>query len=232
MTLSIDPTRLSATLALVCKRPAVGMGKQRIAASLGADTALEIATHLLNCAVEDLHAWHGPVAILVAGVADTTWAQSLCPRATVAAQSNGNLGRRLMHGAEALDTHPIIFIGADCPALDQRYLTRCELALQTHDVVLGQASDGGVVAMASRAAWPDIEDLPWSTAALGRALFERCLTERLSVARLPALTDIDHAEQLPALAHTLRHDSRPARAALRQYLDTLTAGAGSPAASA
>jgi glycosyltransferase A (GT-A) superfamily protein (DUF2064 family) len=41
------------TLVLLCKRPAPGHGKQRLAASLGAERACAVAWALLDCALEE-----------------------------------------------------------------------------------------------------------------------------------------------------------------------------------
>ena len=51
------------TLVLVCKRPALGIGKQRLAAKVGQELALQIAEALLACALEDVLAWPGSVVI-------------------------------------------------------------------------------------------------------------------------------------------------------------------------
>ena len=45
------------TLVLVCKRPAPGVGKQRLAARLGSEMTFKIASALLACAVGDACDW-------------------------------------------------------------------------------------------------------------------------------------------------------------------------------
>src|SRR5512134_154575 len=90
-----------AALVLVCKRPAVGIGKQRLAASIGGEAANRIAEALLACALEDAGAWPGPVIIAPADPADHAWASALLPLARVRLkirvelQAEGNLGQRL-----------------------------------------------------------------------------------------------------------------------------------------
>ena len=51
-------------LVIFCKRPLPGQGKQRIAATLGKDVAYEIASALLQCALEDARAWLGTLFCL------------------------------------------------------------------------------------------------------------------------------------------------------------------------
>ena len=86
-------------LVLVCKRPGLGKGKQRLAAGLGPDAANRIAEAMLACALEDARAWPGSVMIAPANRDDYSWAKNLLPEAgskvRVQPQADGNLGQRL-----------------------------------------------------------------------------------------------------------------------------------------
>lgn len=87
----------STALVLVCKRPKLGFGKQRLAASLGVEMTQRIAEELLNCALEDLRGWAGSVVIAPSSQEDVEWAMSLMrqPNVWVQPQMPGNLGQRL-----------------------------------------------------------------------------------------------------------------------------------------
>ena len=97
-------------------------------------------------------------------------------------------------------------------------MPRARDALDHADVVLGPAEDGGVTLMGSRVPWPDLADLPWSTARLGADLERRCQRHHLTVKKLPTHYDVDATGVLPRLCGDLAADSRPARRALRQWL--------------
>src|SRR5690606_21879150 len=97
------------------------------------------------------------------------------------------------------------------------------------DVVLGPAADGGVVLMGTRRAWPALEPLPWSTDRLGAALGEACRRAGSSVASLEPRTDIDTFADLTGLGRTLARDRRPARRALREWLERVEADGKGPA---
>src|SRR5579871_3043541 len=90
---------IEAALVLVCKRPGLGIGKQRLAASLGREAANRIAEALLACALEDAQAWPGPVVIAPAHPEDHAWAGALLPQVRpevrIHPQTTGNLGHRL-----------------------------------------------------------------------------------------------------------------------------------------
>lgn len=205
---------------MMCKRPAPGVGKQRIAAEFGAIRTASLCQKLLACAVEDLQDWRFARAISVASTHDVPWAKSLVDNTGVIAQPEGNLGERLEHAHRILATpgQPVLFIGSDAPTLDNQYLMQCLDALTRFDVVLGQAEDGGVTVMGSRAGWPALSQLPWSTERLGGALHDACIATGLSVALHSPLQDIDTMQQLLPLAETLAGDSRLARQALRAWI--------------
>ncbi|MEO0576287.1 MAG: DUF2064 domain-containing protein [Pseudomonadota bacterium] len=228
-------TTNTTTLTLVCKRPRKGVGKQRIASQLGSSATQALADLLLACAVEDLTSWEGDRAILVAQAEDVAWAKTLCSDAFVVAQCEGNLGERLMQGSRTIRDNgctKLMLIGSDCPTLSADYLHACANALQHNDIVLGDASDGGVVVMGSRVQWPALADLPWSTDRLADSLAQRCAQSGLSVARHTSLSDVDEASQLEDLFVELEHDRRPARRALRYWLDQFLQARSSNAAHA
>lgn len=208
-------------LVLVCKRPAPGIGKQRLAASLGWEMANRIAEGLLACALEDARDWPGPVVIAPAHSSDCAWAGTLLPRLQskvyVQPQATGNLGQRLnvldqeLRGA---GMEQLVYIGSDAPALTAADYAAVNDALLRHDTALMPAEDGGVVLMASRGPWPTLSDLPWSTARLGAALADCCRAAGQSVATLTHGFDVDEQADLFRLPAALSADRRPARRVL------------------
>jgi glycosyltransferase A (GT-A) superfamily protein (DUF2064 family) len=195
--------------------------KRRLAAELG-DTATIAAHHLLACALEDARAWHGPVVLAPADSADANWIEHQ-PELDydVVVQTGDSLGARINDVDRTLRARGferLIFIGTDCPALDDSYLREADAALAASDAVLGPATDGGVVLMAARRPWPDIGSLAWSTPALFDGLIERLTAEAWSLAALDTLADIDAPADLAAIEATLASDSRPARRALATWL--------------
>lgn len=220
-------------LVLVCKRPAPGVGKQRLATKLGIEMTQQVAHALLACALEDIGDWRGPVVIAPANVDDVEWARALSvPMATpliVVPQVAGNLGQRLNALDQTLRAQgmaQLVFIGSDAPGLTALdYVATCT-ALQHNDVVLIPAQDGGVVLMASRCAWPDLSLLPWSSDQLGTALMHVCCAAGWSIATLAQGYDIDEVADLVKLATLLQQDQRPARRVLFELTNTIIATMG------
>jgi len=211
-----------ATLVVFCRRPAPGIGKQRIAAGLGRDFAYRLGEALLETALEDARSWPGTVFIAPAEAEDLDWAAGLgIPGCRVVPQGPGNLGQRLNAVDRRLRDRGhrrLVFIGSDAPLLDAVYYEHARMLLDTSNVVLGPADDGGVTLMASCAPWPPLESLPWSSSELGRELERCCVGSGLRVARMPPSVDIDLPEQLPQLLAALANDPRPARRALADWL--------------
>lgn len=214
-----EPAAATACVVLMFKAPQ--RSKQRLAAEIGT-LASDAAGHLLDCALEDLASWPGPICFAPASDADRACVdRRIDARAEMIVQQGDNLGARINHVNRALLRRGLqrqIFIGIDCPRLDADYLERAAAALRDHDVVLGPASDGGVVLMASRCAWPDLRPLPWGGAHLMSALEQRCIAGGHRLCRLEALSDIDSLSDLRAARAWLGGDARPARRRLSGWL--------------
>ncbi|MDQ3185654.1 MAG: DUF2064 domain-containing protein [Pseudomonadota bacterium] len=208
-------------LVLVCKRPALGTGKQRLAAGLGREAANHVAEALLACALEDAGDWPGPVVIAPAHPMDYAWASTLLPqlqpKVRIQPQTTGNLGQRLNmldHELRCAGMERLVYIGSDAPALAAADYAAVKDALLHYDTVLTPAEDGGVVLMASCRQWPMLSALPWSTAHLGAALVDCCQAAGQSVATLMHSFDVDEQDDILRLPVALRTDRRPARRAL------------------
>jgi glycosyltransferase A (GT-A) superfamily protein (DUF2064 family) len=167
-------------------------------------------------------AWPGPVILAPAAAGDHDWAGQLGPDSwQVLGQGDGNLGQRLNTIdalARALGHEQLVYIGSDAPLLNAAFFEQARQSLQSADVVLGPADDGGVTLMAARKPWPALKDLPWSSATLGDALAELCEQAGHRIEWLPASADVDRPEDLPVLLTALAADPRPARRALHDWL--------------
>jgi glycosyltransferase A (GT-A) superfamily protein (DUF2064 family) len=211
------------TLVVFCKRPKLGQGKQRLAATIGAAKAFQVALALLDCALEDAMHWGGPVVIAVASQNDKAWAESLLRReVTVLIQPEGNLGVRLNTIDNQLRKQghsELVFIGTDAPILDQGIYQSVIKKLRVKDIVLSKADDGGVTIMANSVAWPDIEHLGWSTHTLADDLANACQQKNLSLCYVAATYDVDVEADLYRLALELGKDSRLSRRQLVKQID-------------
>ena len=183
---------------------------------------------MLNCALEDLRAWRGPVIVAPEHQEDIAWARELPvthpharSRARFLAQGTGNLGQRLERLDRTLSGMRYrrrIYIGSDAPALGPRQYGRVLGGLCTHDVVLPCARDGGVTMMATRRSWPGLAAMPWGAPGLADALSAACRNLGYRVLRFPGGFDVDRASDLARLHRALDGDRRPARRELVQWV--------------
>jgi rSAM/selenodomain-associated transferase 1 len=216
----------SSVLVIFCKRPKPGVGKQRIAADMGSDAALQLSELLLACALEDAAGWDGPVVISPARQDDAPWARKLLPEATIIPQRGANLGERLNHvdrEIRQLGGQRVLYIGTDAPGLTVATLASASQALQQTDAVIIPARDGGVTLLGSRRPWPELAALPWETAHLAGALTDCCDFAGLTLTKLPKGYDVDRREDLLDAAADLRADSRHARQSLVGWINSLHA---------
>lgn len=213
------------TLVVFCKRPKLGQGKQRLATTIGAAKAFQIAVSLLDCALEDVIDWHGPVVIAIASQNDKAWAETLLKRdVTVLVQPEGNLGERLNSVDRKLRAngyHDLVFIGTDAPVLDRAIYQAVVKKLNTKDIVLSKASDGGVTIMANSTSWPDMTPLGWSTNTLADDLANACQQKGLSLCYVDTTYDVDVEADLYRLAVDLSRDSRLSRRQLVKQINSI-----------
>ncbi|MBM7073114.1 DUF2064 domain-containing protein [Shewanella sp. 202IG2-18] len=216
------------TLVIFCKRPKLHQGKQRLTEGTTPENALKVAHALLVCAIEDAQAWTGNVVFACAHHEDKQWMKSQMPSAMVMSQLpngiSGNLGQRLNYidsELRKLGHKQLTFIGTDAPILNQVHYQSVLTELQSNDIALSHADDGGVVIMANNTPWPNIKDLAWSTYSLGSELKQTCKQQQLTVATAVAGYDVDYVTDLKKSIDDLDGDNRPARRALVKLINNL-----------
>lgn len=219
---------IQSTLVLMFKRPSIGNGKQRLAASIGPHAALQVAEALLACTLEDVLAWPFNIVIAPAQPQDREWAKlyfrqknktSHKAQFKVIPQTHGNLGERLNvldQSLRADGLNRLIYIGSDSPQLTLDDLIQTDQALNSADMVFKPTIDGGVSIMASNRAWPELTHLPWSTSRLGDELYSLCHQNEHSITKMSLGFDVDELADLFYLEKELANDRRPSRRALCQ----------------
>lgn len=190
-----------ACIAVFARAPVPGHVKTRLIPALGADGACAMHARLLR------------------GTLQTVSNQSLCHvqlwvdqlpahpafeafTGPVNVQQGKDLGERLAAAAHQilLRHRQVLFIGTDCPGLDESYLGQALAWLQTCDIVAGPATDGGYVLLAMRQAYPELFDgIAWGTSRVMQQTAARAAAATLSLRYLPALADIDRPEDLALL---------------------------------
>ena len=205
-------------LVVMARWPSPGRCKRRLARDLGQtlhldhanERAMRIQRHLTDhtAAVAAEMQTSGELAVLLAvsglaAKAAQRWGNQL-GIGNVRLQGLGNLGsrlkRQLLHCRN--NGQPCLVIGTDLPELNANDLRLAIEKLQSSDVVLGPAKDGGYWLIGIGAGlmqhpqcWP-LSGIPWGGADVLQTTLKEAQRQLLSTELLPQRSDIDQLSDL------------------------------------
>ncbi|MEC9375456.1 MAG: DUF2064 domain-containing protein [Pseudomonadota bacterium] len=215
----IDP--LKPVLVILCKRPILGSGKQRIAVDLGESIALEVSRLLLDIAIEDAEAWQGEIVISPANNADINWAKKIMPSAKIIAQTGEGLGQRINNidnEVRSLGGKSVLFIGTDSPGLNSNDFKTALEVLKKKSGVFIPANDGGVILLGANTSWPNLHNLRWETKYLHNDIKKLFQLKNRTFQDIKKGFDVDTREDLLLAYEYLVNDNRPARKNLCNWI--------------
>ena len=205
-------------IVVMARWPSPGRCKRRLTrdldTTLGLSNSSERATRIQNRLSQHTAAVVGSLAegmeiepvLAISGLgpkAAERWGQQLgIPH--VRLQGGGQLGtrlrRQLMHGHR--HGMPCLVIGTDLPELNPDDMKQAIEHLQTQDLVLGPASDGGYWLLGIGASlirspqrWP-LSGIPWGGPTVLEATLTAARSHKLSSALVPRRNDLDHWSDL------------------------------------
>ena len=101
----------------------------------------------------------------------------------------------------------VLIIGTDCPELSPEIIIAAFDSLNTHDIVIGPARDGGYYLLGMKKLCPDLfNNISWSTDQVLQQTLRACVDSGLSNRLLDELSDIDNEEDLIALKPLINYD--------------------------
>ncbi|MFE9237978.1 TIGR04282 family arsenosugar biosynthesis glycosyltransferase [Streptomyces sp. NPDC007007] len=204
--MSATAHRGTPSILVMAKEPRPGTVKTRLHPLLGPLRCAELQAGLIRHTLE-LATVHTPRTYLAYAPADGGDAIGTTTPAGVRLrfQRGEDLGGRLaaaVADAFADGAGPLLVIGTDAPTLTGDHLTAAFAALESHDVVLGPALDGGYYLIGLRAPHTTLFALDadvWSTDRVLTATRRAARREGLSVELLCPLRDLDTPEDATAL---------------------------------
>jgi rSAM/selenodomain-associated transferase 1 len=196
------------------KAPRPGTVKTRLAAAIGDAEATRVYRLLAERQLAAIPPdWPVEVHFSPADARDEMRAW-LGPRPTLLAQSEGDLGARLIHATTDAFTRgapAALVIGGDCPELDTATLHAAVEALRQAPLVLGPATDGGYYLIGFTEPRPALfADIPWSTERVLAATLHQAASLNISATQLAQKGDVDTLEDLRCHAHFLSRDGQAA----------------------
>jgi len=188
------------SLIIFARAPQLGVGKRRLAASLGDPQTLTVYQALLARCATAARAWPGPVSVYGCGDL-TAFAASPLAALPCQRQSAGSLAQRMAAALRCgLKQGPTLLIGSDCPNLDGEHLSEMHQLLDRQQMVFGPATDGGYWAIGLRdEALVDTvcaADLPWSQSQLLNQSLAKLQQQGITAGLGPVLNDCDTASDL------------------------------------
>src|SRR5262245_46417110 len=184
-------------LIIFVKAPQAGQVKTRLAAEIGADAACAAYARLVEELLQRLRKL--PRVELRFTPDDTrhriqAW---LAPGWEAQPQGSGDLGARLARAfdeAFAAGAQGVVIIGSDCPEVGAADIHAAWEGLQTSDVVLGPATDGGYWLIGLRTRQPILfADMPWSSSTVLAETLKQARKAGLKIRKLRELSDVDTA---------------------------------------
>ncbi len=204
----------SATLLVFAKAPRPGTVKTRLARTIGDERATALYRRMGRLIVANVRS--APARMVVCydppdgEVEIRNWLGPALHQCWP--QGTGDLGNRMSRMvARALsDADRVVVIGTDTPAVGADTVTRAIAALDTADVVIGPARDGGYYLLGLQEPHPDLfAGIRWSTGSVLAETTKRTERLGLSVTWLEMEGDIDTADDLtPEIMGWLRSGER------------------------
>ena len=211
------------TALVVARAPVPGQAKTRLAASVGDQSAADIAAAALLDTLDAVAA--APVqarVVALTGQLDhaSRGSEIRCALRDfmVVKQRGENFAARLANAhvdaAAVAGARPVLQIGMDTPQVTADLITDCAQALIASDAVLGMAHDGGwwVLGVTDAAMADCLRSVPMSRSDTGAVTLTALRETGIDVGLVAELADVDTVADVDAVRRACALDSRFARA--------------------
>lgn len=184
------------------RNPISGHVKTRLAAGIGNEMALEVHLKLAMRTMQvasdvscDKVVFYDREAI-----AGDYWDDRVFMKEV---QHGADLGEKMTHAFNQMfevGYKTILIIGTDCPEITTELLESAFKNLETHNAVIGPASDGGYYLLGLKARAPELfSGVDWGSAQVFDQTIQKLTLSELSFFPLRVLHDIDRPEDLQYL---------------------------------
>ncbi len=179
-------------LVIFVKNPIPGQVKTRIAQTVGDAKAVEVYRHLLMYTQHLVQRFTGQCVVYYRAFINPYDGWNAYEKY---GQTGANLGERMLNAFReqvALGARKVVIIGSDCLTITGTHLMQAFAALNTADVVIGPATDGGYYLLGMNQLHSFLfQTMPWSQPELRQLTELAILQHGFTFARPDELTDID-----------------------------------------
>jgi len=195
---------LTETLIIFTRYPEPGKTKTRLIPALGEEGAAKLQRQMTEntlAKAKKLQEYHAmSIEVHFAGGNQKLMRAWLGNEVSYCRQNEGDLGERMASAFErlfAVGMTGVVIVGIDCPDLDIQIMAEAFQLLETHDLVLGPAQDGGYYLIGLQRLIPELfVGIDWGTAQVRQQTTEIAENLGLAIAFVPMLYDIDRPEDL------------------------------------
>ena len=187
-------------VAILARAAVPGAAKTRLVPRIGFERAAALQAHLTELALQRVRDAGAACRLWIAGPIDSATCRLADSYGVeLRVQPEGDLGDRMLAAlldAQARGLRGLV-IGTDCPAQRPEHLVEACRLLETHDVVLQPALDGGYVLIGATAAHAELfRDIRWGSDTVLAATRARCAALGCRCAELQPLPDLDRPDDM------------------------------------
>jgi uncharacterized protein len=191
-------------LIIFTRYPTPGATKTRLIPALGAAGAAKLHRQMTERVLKQARALRQQLEIEIAVHYDGGDLQQMVDwlgtDLSYQSQGEGDLGLRMARSISTAcesGSDRVVLIGTDCPDITTELLAQAFADLQTRDLVLGAAVDGGYYLIGMCRPQPELfTGIEWSSERVWQQTIEIATKLNLSISLAPKLADIDRPEDL------------------------------------
>lgn len=193
-------------ISLFTRFPEPGKAKTRLIPTLGAEQAATLQRAMTGHTVLRARLWaasasDAAISVRYTGAPKSAFCKWLGKDLSYYAQGDGDLGQRMQRAVEEslrADAGKVVLLGCDCPDASPELLSDAFHALDTHDIVIGPAHDGGYYLIGMKRAHAELFRGPvWGSDSVHTQTQQIIRSHNWSCKALAQLHDVDEAESLP-----------------------------------
>lgn len=198
------------TLVIFTRYPEKGKTKTRLIPAIGAEKAAQIQKLMTENILKIARGLKDKIQVKIYYVGGNqtlmeSWLGNQCQLIT---QTGKDLGEKMFSAIESnfkSTEKPVIVIGIDCQSLTLDILEKAFFAMDSHDLVIGKAEDGGYYLIGLKNPIKELfKNIKWGTNTVYQDTIAIAEQHNLSIFKLPILADIDRPEDLVNLPDNIK----------------------------
>ncbi|MBW2968132.1 TIGR04282 family arsenosugar biosynthesis glycosyltransferase [Candidatus Woesearchaeota archaeon] len=208
-------------LVLFAKYPEVGTVKKKIGEVIGMEKSARMCSAFIKDLVNKNSSKDYDLYLSFIGREHKEQYRELFPQAILYVQRGSNLGENMYCSFEDLldDYNKVVILSCDVPQLSSAEVVRAFNALDSYDVVIGPAEDGGYFLLGLKRPANIFSGLNWGGDTLLEEQIRKIKDKKLSFVLLEKRPDVDTVEELKHMKKILKKEDAPETFAVFQELE-------------